>query len=928
MSASRWRYVAAHLRHGAGQAVTAGAGIVVAAASFSLLTAAVATNQVQTQGAVASSFRATYDVLVRPLGTQTPLEAQQGLVRPNFETGIYGGITHDQWRAVLGVAGVEVAAPVAYLGYPSTFTRIQVPVDRFITDAPEQLLRLRTWSVADNGLSRYPGATPYVFVTSKKNGCEGPLIASPDQYPNAFAASGPSNSYLRCYERSSLRKLSTASTKATVEIVQPVAVLVAAIDPEQENRLVGLDHGLTSGRPLSPAAKAGAMRFGSTLPVIAADRSYVDEPLHAEVERVDPPRGKTLAQVLDNPAVQNANGDESTAPNAAYRQVIKLPGQPAGHLSIPYDTIYSQYLHDLTTEVDPTTGRPYFGAYWSIDAAHYGKTVDNHLVPEPVSNDPEVVYSQAQTNIGTNGNSYGYVTVDNADVQFRKLNVHAAQPQIRGIPGSSALRVVGTFDPTKLQNHPAGAPESGTLSAVPLEAYAPPLVEPADPASKTALGGRPLGPSANVGGYVSQPPALLTTLSAAEGMTNPKFFDGANHAAPISVIRVRVAGVTGPDQQSLERIRRVATGITAATGLHVDITAGSSPEPQLVQLPAGKYGRPPLLVSEPWSRKGVAVVILSAVDTKSAALFGLVLAVTIGLLLNTALATVRTRRREIGILLATGWAPRHVFSVILSELALIGAVAGIVGAGVAAGLISLLDLDLSWTRVLLVPPVAVALAVVAGLSPAVVAARGRPVDVVTPSITTRRSRHRPPTITRTLTGLARRNLSRRPGRTAVAASCLFLGVVGVTALVGINTAYHKVVVGTLLGNYVATAARTVDYLAVALALFLAGVSIANTLILDHTERAPELATLQATGWAPRHLAYLTVDEAAGIGLIGSIPGAILGAAIAILAGAPTATTALTAAAAVVGGTTLAILAGFLPAQLAARTHPATAINDR
>lgn len=924
MSAGRWRYVVAHLRHGAGQAVTAGVGIVVAAASFSLLTAAVATNQVQTQGAVASSFRATYDVLVRPPGTQTPLEAQQGLVRPNFETGIYGGITHDQWRSVLGVAGVEVAAPVAYLGYPSTFTRIQVPVDRFLTDAPEQLLRLRTWSVADNGLSRYPGATPYVYVTSKKNGCERPLIASPDQYPNAFAAAGPSSSYLQCYERSSLGKLSTASTKATVEIVQPVAVLVAAIDPEQENRLVGLDHGLTSGRPLSPTAKASTTRFGSTLPVIAADRSYVDEPLHAEVERVDPPPGKTLAQVLDNP-VQNA---ESTAPNAAYRRVIKLPGQPAGDLSIPYSAIYSQYLYDLTTAVDPTTGRPYFGAYWSIDAAHYGKTVDNHLVPEPVSNDPEVVYSQAQTNTGTNGNSYGYVTVDNADVQFRKLNVHAAQSQIRGIPGSSALRVVGTFDPTKLQNHPAGAPESGTLNAVPLEAYAPPLVEPADPASKAALGGRPLGPSANVGGYVSQPPALLTTLTAAEGMTNPQFFDGANHAAPISVIRVRVAGVTGPDEQSLERIRRVATGITAATGLPVDITAGSSPEPQLVQLPAGKYGRPPLLVSEPWSRKGVAVVILSAVDTKSAALFGLVLAVTIGLLVNAALATVRTRRREIGILLATGWAPRHVFTVILGELALIGAIAGIVGAGVAAGLISLLHLDLSLTRVLLVPPVAVALAVTAGLIPAVIAARGRPVDVVTPAITTPRTRHHPPTITRTLTGLARWNLGRRPGRTAVAASCLFLGVAAVTALVGINTAYQNVVVGTLLGDYVATAARTVDYLAVALALLLAGISIANTLILDHTERAPELATLQATGWAPRHLAYLTINEAAGIGLVGSIPGALLGAAIAILAGAPASSTTLTAAAAIAGGTTLAVIAGLIPAQLATRANPATAINNR
>ena len=70
---------------------------------------------------------------------------------------------------------------------------------------------------------------------------------------------------------------------------------------------------------------------------------------------------------------------------------------------------------------------------------------------------------------------------------------------------------------------------------------------------------------------------------------------------------MRVEGVKGPDPLSLERIKVVAQKIHDQTGLDVDITAGSSPHPVLVELPAGKFGRPELLLREGWSKKGVSV---------------------------------------------------------------------------------------------------------------------------------------------------------------------------------------------------------------------------------------------------------------------------------------------------------------------------------
>ena len=82
----------------------------------------------------------------------------------------------------------------------------------------------------------------------------------------------------------------------------------------------------------------------------------------------------------------------------------------------------------------------------------------------------------------------------------------------------------------------------------------------------------------NLAGYVSQPVQLVTTLSALPVLENQRYFSGDLHAAdPISVIRVRVAGVSGPDAVSLARIRQVAQQIAVRTHLTVDIVAGSRP---------------------------------------------------------------------------------------------------------------------------------------------------------------------------------------------------------------------------------------------------------------------------------------------------------------------------------------------------------------
>lgn len=915
----------------------------MASVGFSLLTGAVSTSEVRTRGIVAENFRSAYDILVRPPGSQSPLEAQQGLVAPNFESGIFGGISSAQWQQVVTAPGVEVAAPVAYLGYAVQMVEVTLPVDRFVDDAPEQLYRLQTTWLPNGGLSRVPGVSPYLFVTSQRHGCDQVAIQGPrPQTP--FEVEGPGLAYVTCYQLPSVRG-PKASRPATVTVQAFFPQLVAAIDPVQENKLVGLDQAVVSGKPLTGATTTNVIQRGGfgagpadkspVIPVLAASRTYQDQPLEYKVQRLKKPAGMTFAQVLDEP-IQTItdNLPPIPEPNRAYRRVQKLTGPVIGDGQVTYQSMYEQLLRQLRHRPDvwpETQNSPSFTSYWAASPVRYGTNAAGQLVPQAANTDPDKVWVDPNGAVVSADGSHYYPLLppDTGDVGYRRISEPREAVQIRNDRLIIArFHTQGTFDQAKL-------PGFDPKSRVPLEAYRPPQVTGADAASRAALRDKPLGPSANVAGYVSQPPALLTTLEAAKGMTDPQYFSGADHVAPISTIRVRVAGVTGPDEASLERIRRAATEIVTRTGLEVDLTAGSSPQPQTIALPAGRFGQPPLLLTEGWVKKGVAVAILSAVSAKSVLLFGLILVVTTMFLANAALATVRSRRRELGVLLALGWSRRDLFTVVLAELALVGLLAGVTGAALSAVLIRLLGLDLPMTRVLLVPVVAVALTAAAGLIPAALAARGRPMDVVHPAAARarklRQRSHRDAsagtTTVVTVQRLAMRNLAQQRGRNATAALTLALGVAALTAVIAITAAFNSAIVDSLLGSFITTEVRAVDYLAVGLTLLLSALSVADVLLLNVAERAPELTTLQATGWSNTHLTQLTLIEAIGIGTAGAIPGALAGLTLGLLTGAPALPATLGAAAAAAAGLVLTLIAATLPARRATKGHIATALAD-
>jgi putative ABC transport system permease protein len=898
------------------------AGMLLATTAFTVLTAASRTVQLRTVGTVSAHFVPAYDILVRPKGSRTGLETQTDTVQPNFLSGIYGGITMAQYRQIASIPGVQVAAPIAMVGYTLLVAQLSSPLPAadFSRSGPQLYRSTTTW-VSEEGTSRVTQPSSFVYVTPQ------PLSADVQTpyLPDAQLPDGTSVSI--CPEDATLepgvdpfgvaaQSDCTAWSKANgygpaagpspgpspanpgYDVDWVIPVLIAAVDPVAEARLDGLNHAVISGHYL--AENAGHAAGSAAFPVLASSVSGLDESAVTQLAALSTPASPPSMTASWITQQETAPGQviatSTTTAHQAYQQLLaalasKAPAAAFGGGSV-------QYAGKIQTASNGPVSVP---AEWSVGPTSYRRSGSGTLAPRLTRNPASTWY--------TGGDQVA--SMDDADNQYRSVSVHApARTNFSSLPARPQL--VGIFNPAKIN-------EFDPLSRVPLGAYEPVAAVPANPAADRALRGSDLLPNQNLGGYVSQPVDLVTTLSALPATENEGYYGSKLPLSdPISVVRVRVAGVRGPDPVSLERMREVAQQIELRTGLDVDIVAGSSPSPTTIDLPAGKFGQPPLTLTEDWVKKGVAIAILTAIDKDSLVLFTLILMVCVLFVANSASAAIRGRRRELGVLACLGWTRPRLFTAVLGELAGIGLAAGLLGAAAALPLSSAVGLRASPGRAALAVPIGVAVAVIAGLIPAWLAARAEPVASVRPPVLGVRRARQPGGIT----ALAAVNVLRTPGRAAVGAVSLAVGVTALTILAAVTFAFRGVVVGSLLGNAVAVQVRGVDYVAVTATVALGILAVADVVFLNIRERAPELATIRAFGWRETALSRLVITEGAVIGLAGSLAGAVLGlAAAAVFAGQLPATLYLIAAAAVAGGLLVTIAAAVLPAQ-ALRRLPA------
>lgn len=880
-----------------------GATVLLAVTAFVVLTGSAEASRLETTSTVATSFRPPYDILVRPAGSQTAVERDTGRVRPNYLSGIFGGITLAQTAKIKAMAGVSVAAPIAMLGEVLETVDYPVDVTRLVGQSGRALLRFRTTEHTMRGLGTVPGPSGYLYVadspvirdlsgdvpvTERVRGRRVPVCHNLDPSSGVTSPFAPLSTWsAQCWDRlGGLAGERWPQVKGRYDIAVRLSfpVMVAAVDPRAEATLTGLRKAIVGGNYLRTGDKptqVGGSSGNVVVPVLASSRSIVDQHTTVHIDRL----GKSAVAAL-------RSGPSFTK---GHRLIMQASGRRVSTVEVDEQHVHQEWL---AGGQNTQSGTIYPRLLFITSPVTYQGQSGAELIPRTRRNDPSIWRTSLYSN-----EPFAAAPQTASDTAYRTITpVPAKTDEGTGAFRQLELDTVGQFDPAKVSS---GAP----LAAVPLETYHPPSATPADARTRKLLGGRSLLPDTNPGGYLQAPPTLLTTLSSIRAFTGGFAYPAGSPVprAPISVVRLRVAGVTGADAVSRERIRLVAEQIRKTTGLDVDIMAGSSPHPTDVVLPATAHGAPRLTVSEKWVDKGVATVLISAIDRKSLALFLLILLTSAVAVAISATAAVRGRRTQLGVLSCVGWRPWILVRSVLAELLAVGLLAGTLGALIAAPVGALLGAHVTLWRTLAAIPGGILIVLVAGVVPAIGAARAVPADAVRPVVSTT-SR---PTRLRGPASLARSYLRRTPGRACAAGLALALAVCSLTILAGIVFGFHDAVVGSLLGNAVSVEVRGVDIAAAALLAVLGLGSLTDILYLDIREQAPRYASLQASGWRDRTLGALIVYQALMIATLGALVGGATGmaalAALAPINATVWVTTALIALAAVAAAGVLALL---------------------
>ncbi|MEX0629635.1 MAG: FtsX-like permease family protein [Chloroflexota bacterium] len=859
----------------------AAVGLITASSGFLLLAGTSKTTEAVLSGDVSRAWSSPYQILVRPRGSATPLEQSAGLIRPNFLTGLHGGITPRQLAAVQGVSGVAASAPIAVAGFTEWQTYLPVDLAGVVgNQSPLQFVRVRVAASTADG-SSYP-ATAWRFALyapegkvleeTAPNGSVRYLLSAPGFTIDCTAAADPQG------PTPGLECIGGADPPASSSFGAgwPQPAVIAGVDPSAEAALVGLDDCLRSGRSLtSRDTVQNAEGQIPAIPVLASNRSYLDERLSVQVDAASA-----------DPAILEAG--PVSLDGLQWRELPRLERTP--------NDAYQAYLGQLAS------GATFYNAssLWSVGPVTYRQVGLDHLGAATVPADPSVYQSQIVVGPGPIPDA---VPPEARDTWFRSVTVHG---QLRRSELFPKWNLVGTFDPGCLAGfHP--------LSGYRMEAYSAPAVQ--------LPNGRSIGPTRNMAGYVNSPPLILTTLSGAAYLADPERFAGAPGDAFISAIRVRVAGVDQPSAASEAKLARVAADIESATGLQVDIVTGSSARAIQVDLPDGLFGRPAETVAEGWAVKGVAVRFVEALRTQDVAIFSIVLVIALILVAETAYISVRRRRTEFAVLRAMGWSAARIGVFVELEMLMLGLGAGLVGLMVSVPLARLIGAPLSSWQLAAVVPLTAALAAVAGLVPALSATRSSSLRIMRG--TTAANPIRPTSVSR----LALSDLA------GVRRTELLLGVVGAAlaaVLVGGVVLAARSFAGTLdatvLGTYLSVRVQPFHWLIAVLVSVVAVLGLAQIVALNYLERQSEFATLRALGWPRGAVAGYLGAQA---GAIGAGAGLTAAAVVLGIGYASSAGLVLAASSAALAGLTavgLSVASAGIPVLLAYRAAPAALLR--
>ena len=900
---------------------------------------------------VQDQWRPVYDLVVVPAGTDVVRDVGgEQVIQANFMASLPNGISLDQWRTIKDLPGVDVAAPVANLGY---FSRNQnyYTFDGF-RPGIYSVERTVSW---DNGLDvRQAGHAETNPIPDRTRGCtEQPPFVVGDQRGDIFK-----EVILETLVTGfpvGLPRFGEHPVQWRCQGLDPGGVFtVFGIDPREEDRLVGIGDALTSGEQLDPRVGLAPVdyvihRRGTTsrpldMPMLFADAEWVDSTFRIEFSRWQTgpydlgdllERSNTEAcarrQFREEKFLISRAVDRTTPKcldRALQRRLAAAPRQVV-----------------VDTELPGAGGRTLVQGHWEdgkwqtrsvpgVEVGRYLVASASDQSYEPAEEAPDGDWVGAVRAVPTG--SYG------PEPTYREQLPAPTKKFLR-------YQQSGTYDPGHVADQFTAQSQwlpEGTYQVPQAIARFDADGDPVEPAD--------LRPTGNALGYLVQPPQALTTLKASRQLVGK---------TPISAIRVRLSGVETAGEESWQRIEDAVRRIRETTGLEVIATAGSSPAQVLVELPGitaaeqpsgvvawdppstdlfDGYVLPPPApartvegfgwIEEQWLVEGASVRYLRASAASHLWLLGVIGVAGLVYLAAAFTSLGLGRIPIIAIRRAVGWSRTRVFATELGRAGLLGLAGALLGTGIGVAGARLGGLDLDPRLVWVAAPVAVLVSCLAAAWPAwrvsgvPLAAALSGAEV---AVTTGTGRRRGTKVQRVPT-MAVVELWRLRTRAWLAVVSGTVAVGAIMTLTSVRGEFAGSLQVTLLGRELLVATGPLQQAATYVAVGLAVLMLAELLWQAVRDRRREIGMLRAVGWGRQHVVGLMVWQGVMLGALAAVLGTLgtagLLVATVLQGGAALPLLAATIPWAALAGVVLGAAAAGIPAWAAARIPPAESLR--
>lgn len=821
-------------------------GLLAVCVGLSTFAAAAQTSETNANIQVSQHWRGAYDILVRPASASQQAENHENLVEGNYLDVPAGGITLDQYDVIKSLSDVDVAAPVATVGY---IHNMMGTVNWDFTPEFGTLYRLEiTLSQGEHLIDQQVAYTAQIRQY-------GPDSSGEEKYAAYYN-----------YGSSPILISGEGRILAYMGDLPPLWTLVTGIDPEQESKLVGLDKAV-HGDPLPTnfgyEVDSSTHEKSAAIPVWINERSFLDLNAHVKIETAamsDPQSIETIA---------NSSSMEDPQTSQQLQHFFdSLPGEIVQDQTIDFDRAM-QPLRQLSFLLSPD--RPVKiapeGVYFSTgtEILLYPSQID-YKISQPVPMSPEMPTFE----IDSRG-QWGKMVEPTYEALFgdwdrpTKAQVPSDSPIYRILTPyktpPTQLKIYGTYDFERL-----GITQD-PLSYVPLGIYEPPQAVLRYDTHGNPVNAQILKPDLNPGGFIPGPPLALTTLQGAQYLTGREDF--------IDAIRVRVKNVDAYTPNNLEKIERVAQDIVNRTGLQVNIVAGSSPQKVLVKVPDLGY------VEERWTTLGTTLSITNGINAANSSLLGCMLLCATLFIVNGSQVSILGRRSEIGLLKVVGWRTVQIRNYLLRDSLRIGLVASVFAGLLSVVLILSLSLTLNLWVILGVTLAAPLLYLGASLPAINGAASGTPVKtLVLGEVNVHR--HDKHSVRISFPALAWRELMGYRVRSFFSLSILGVGIALAYLVIGVVIGLQGKLQLTLLGESVVLRIHRYHILMIIAALSMGVLAIIENLHAGVVSRRNSFPLLLALGWRRKDIFRVVLWEGLILGFLGGLIGIALGYLILVL----------------------------------------------